>query len=179
MTLSSDDPHAATVESGSERAEPELLDAGARVGRYVIERKLGMGAMGVVYVARDPDLDRRVAVKVLRTGVPTAHARLLREGQALAKLRHPSVVTVYDVGRDRGGVVIAMELVEGTTLRGWLEDAPRSWRDALDKMTAAGRGATLMTETGDDIRSLAVGPDDTAYVGILRFDMTMLLGVDL
>src|SRR5262249_2554326 len=86
----------------------------ARVGRYVICEELGTGAMGVVYRARDPELDRPLAIKLVRTdGARRARgARLLREAQAMAKLRHPNVVPIFDVGPAEGAVFVAMPLLE-------------------------------------------------------------------
>jgi serine/threonine protein kinase len=99
--------------------------------------------MGVVYAAYDPELDRKVAIKVLDPQAQQAsldHRRLLREGQALAKLSDPNVVAVYDVGTVDDRVWIAMELVQGDTLRAWLEAAHRRWSEVLAVMLDAGRG---------------------------------------
>jgi serine/threonine protein kinase len=113
------------------------------VGRYRIERRLGGGGQGVVYVARDPALDRRVAVKLMHVdtrGDPFAYARLLREASALAQLAHPNVVAVNDVGTCEAGIYLVTELVEGQTLAQWLEGATRS-RDAIvDVFAQAGAG---------------------------------------
>lgn len=118
-----------------------ILTKGAQMGRYVILRTLGIGAMGTVYHCYDPELDRKVALKLLRGGTSFARRRaLLREAQAMAKLTHPNVVTVYDVGEHDGQVYVAMELVEGTTLRRWLGERPRNWRDVLETFVMAGRG---------------------------------------
>jgi len=112
-----------------------------RIDRYVVEGKLGAGGMGVVWAALDPRLGRTVALKLLRSDRGIAHrSRLLREGQALARLTHPNVVEVYDVGPHGDGIYIAMELVEGRTLANWLAVEPRSWRDVLEVFLAAGRG---------------------------------------
>lgn len=93
--------------------------------------------MGAVYEAYDPKLERRVALKVLHAeGV--ADQRLLAEGKAMARLNHPNVVSVYDVDRDR--VFVAMELVEGMTLRAWMAQHPRSWREVLELYLEVGRG---------------------------------------
>ncbi|MEM6992042.1 MAG: serine/threonine-protein kinase [Myxococcota bacterium] len=117
------------------------LVEGTHMGRYVIERPLGWGTMGTVYVAYDPDLDRRVALKLLRGGTSRDRRRaLLGEARALAKLTHPNVVAVYDVGQHDGQIYVAMELVEGTTLRAWLDERPRHWRDVVDTFVLAGRG---------------------------------------
>ena len=106
---------------GESRERDNEIDRGASLGRYTVLGRLGAGAMGVVYAAYDPELDRKVALRVLRppdgdTLDATEHSkslaltreRLLREAQALAKLSHPNVVTVYDVGTVGGDVFIAM-----------------------------------------------------------------------
>jgi serine/threonine protein kinase len=116
----------------------DTLRTGARIGRYVVIGQLGAGGMGGVYAARDPELDRKVAIKLLHSSV--GGARLLREARALAKLAHPNVVTVYDVGTFADRPFIAMELVDGITLRGWLGERWRSWREVLDMFMHAGRG---------------------------------------
>lgn len=115
------------------------------VGRYVVLDSVGMGGMGLVCAAYDPKLNRKIALKLLRNAsndeASTAgRNRLFREAQALAKLSHPNVVTVHDVDVFEGQVYIAMEFVEGTTLREWLRDEVRSWEQILDKFIMAGRG---------------------------------------
>jgi tetratricopeptide (TPR) repeat protein len=138
QTLHSDDRGVrGAVEA--ERAYGELI------GRYVILSKLGAGGMGVVYAAYDPELDRKLALKLLLTARTEAaesigRARLLREAQALAKLSHPHVVAVHDVGEHHGDVWIAMEFVEGQTLAAWLAAKPRSWRERVAVLRAAGEG---------------------------------------
>jgi tetratricopeptide (TPR) repeat protein/tRNA A-37 threonylcarbamoyl transferase component Bud32 len=99
--------------------------------------------MGVVYAAYDPNLDRKVALKILASGVrnrESARARLLREAQALARVSHPSVVTVHDVGTFDDKVFIAMEFVSGITLRRWCEANTGEWRSVLRVMLEAGEG---------------------------------------
>jgi hypothetical protein len=111
------------------------------VGRYRIENVLGQGGMGVVYAAFDPDLERRVALKLLSAGEGTElRARLLREARAMARLAHPNVVTVYEVGTEAGRDYVAMELVEGQNLKAWLEAAARTPDDILAAFVAAGAG---------------------------------------
>ncbi|MEM6994974.1 MAG: serine/threonine-protein kinase, partial [Myxococcota bacterium] len=123
-------------------AEPTELAQGTLIGRYVVLSKLGAGAMGVVYGAFDPELDRKVAVKLLLSdrGSDTARARLLREAQALARLAHPNVVAVHDVGVHGEQVFVAMEFVEGQTLRQWRKAETRSFSDVLRVLAEAGRG---------------------------------------
>ncbi|MEM7157850.1 MAG: tetratricopeptide repeat protein [Myxococcota bacterium] len=127
-------------ESGQPRpGEPAV---GATIGRYQILSRVGAGAMGAVFAAHDPMLARRIALKVLHPGRrgPVAQQRLLREAQALARLGHPNVVTVNDVGTEGDLLYIAMELVEGQSLGKWLEASPRAWSEVLDIVLQAGRG---------------------------------------
>src|SRR5262245_18011561 len=98
---------------------PLRLERGAALGRYLILDRRGEGAMGAVYAAYDPELDRSVAVKLLHHDTPEMSERLVREGQAMARLSHPNIVAVHDAGTVRGCVFIAMELVDGTTLKEW------------------------------------------------------------
>jgi serine/threonine protein kinase len=103
-----------------------------RIGRYEIEQTLGRGAMGVVYLARDPLIDRRVALKTLRVDLDTEYAgefreRFFREAKAAGGLNHPGIVTIHDVGEDpeSGLVFIAMEYIEGRDLKRLLADGQR------------------------------------------------------
>jgi serine/threonine protein kinase len=122
------------------------LPRGAALGRYLVLDVIGQGGMGVVYAAYDPELDRKVAVKVLRArdglggDSPSGRARMLREGQAMARLSHPNVVPVHDVGTHAGHVFVAMEWVDGQTLRAWVDAAPRGWREVVAMYTGAARG---------------------------------------
>jgi len=124
-------------------AEPALA-RGAALGRFVVLGLVGRGAMGEVYAAYDPDLDRKVAIKLVRADrsgdTAESRARLMREAQATAKVSHPNVVVVYDAGALRDRVFIAVEFVEGHTLRYWLEAETRAWLEILDAFLAAGRG---------------------------------------
>src|SRR5262245_63737308 len=118
-------------------AEP----VGPTLGRYRLERELGTGGMGVVHAAFDPDLERRIALKVLRTGGGgDAEKRLLREARAMARLVHPNIITVHEVGSANGRDYVAMELVEGETLADWLRGERRTEGDVVDAFMAAGRG---------------------------------------
>ena len=105
------------------------LERGTAVGRYIVLGVLGEGGMGVVYSAYDPELDRKVAIKLLQAstgGSGGDQAWLLREAHAMARLSHPNVIAVHDVGSLPGArVFIAMELVEGQTLRAWLKHEAR------------------------------------------------------
>ncbi len=131
--------------SGSRAALPP--DVPAEVGRYQVSRVLGQGGMGVVVLARDPDLDRKVAIKLLHRSLGGQQARLLREGQAVARLRHPNVVTVYDVGRHGDALFIAMEYVPGETLRTWMHTR-RDWPTVVETFHAAGLGLAAAHKAG-------------------------------
>lgn len=141
------------VESGSltnpdQVSSPLLQLPGAHLGRYEIAETLGAGGMGVVYAAHDPKLDRKVALKVVRNAGPSAEIRLLREAQAMARLQHPNVVTVHDVVAHDKELVIAMELVPGTTLRDWLDAKRRDWPEVVDVFVQAGRGLAAAHKAG-------------------------------
>jgi tetratricopeptide (TPR) repeat protein/predicted Ser/Thr protein kinase len=121
---------------------------GTRVGRYLIEREIGAGGMGVVYAARDLELDRVVALKLVRgDSSASTPARLRREAQAMAQVAHPNVVAVYDVGAFEDRIFIAMEYVAGQTLARWA-NAPLSQREILDAYRAAGRGLAAAHAAG-------------------------------
>lgn len=134
------------VRSEGGKFDAETLSAGAAIGRYVVLERLGQGGMGVVYTAHDPQLQRVVAIKVLRASVASgkastsSQARLLREAQAMAQVAHPNVVPVYDSGAFGSGIFIAMELVKGGTLDLWLKLKPRPWPEVLRVFIDAGRG---------------------------------------
>src|SRR5579863_3026220 len=133
---------------------PGALGRGAIIGRYVVLGLVGRGGMGEVYAAYDPELDRKVAVKLLRVkagnGVTMTEGRqrTLREAQAIARLSDPNVVVVYDVGTFDDKVFIAMEFVEGNTVTFWLEQQPRGWEEVLRVFRAAGRGLIAAHEKG-------------------------------
>ncbi|HEX8113371.1 MAG TPA: serine/threonine-protein kinase, partial [Kofleriaceae bacterium] len=136
----------AAASAPAEPAEP----FGANLGRYRLERELGAGAMGVVHAAFDPDLERRIALKVLRGATATTQARdrLLREARAMARLSHPNVVTVHEVGTAGGRDFVAMELIHGETLAEWLRAQPRPPAAILDAFLAAGRGLAAAHAAG-------------------------------
>jgi tetratricopeptide (TPR) repeat protein/predicted Ser/Thr protein kinase len=120
---------------------PEDLDRGASLGRYLILDRLGQGGMGVVYAAYDPELDRKVAVKLLRGDhARDGGARLLREAQAMARLQHPNVIAVHDVGTFGGRVFAAMEFVDGATLAEVVRSRRLGWRQVVELYLQAGRG---------------------------------------
>jgi eukaryotic-like serine/threonine-protein kinase len=128
-----------------EAVDSPRLARGERVGRYEIIDWLGSGGMSVVYRARDPQLEREVALKLLRDRAPE---RLLREAQAMARLSHPNVVAVYEVGLFGDRIYIAIELVRGGTLASWSRERPRSPREVLRVLRQAGEGLAAAHAAG-------------------------------
>jgi tetratricopeptide (TPR) repeat protein/tRNA A-37 threonylcarbamoyl transferase component Bud32 len=170
---------------GVTRLATETLDVGATLGRYRILEPLGQGAMGIVYAAYDPRLDRRVALKVLHVpdepGATSSEGpqRLVREAQALAKLAHPNVVAVYDAGVVGGRVFVAMELVAGVTLREWLGQIDRDWREVVEHVLLAGRGLAAAHEAGlvhRDFKPENVIVGDDGRVRVLDFGLARTSG---
>src|SRR6185312_10351941 len=149
MSISNPTPPSAPTDTA---AVP--LARGASIGRYVVLGLVGRGGMGEVYAAYDPELDRKVAVKLLRVkagngvSLTEGRQRTLREAQAIARLSHPNVVVVFDVGTFEEKVFIAMEFVDGNTVTYWLEQKPRTWREILNVFIAAGRGLIAAHEKG-------------------------------
>jgi eukaryotic-like serine/threonine-protein kinase len=134
---------------GAAPADPSAL----AVGRFELRELLGAGAMGVVYAAYDPELDRLVALKLLRelpgrAQDPERHRRLQREAKAMARLRHPNVVQVHEVGSHEGQTFVAMELIAGSSLREWLAAGPRPWTQTLELFVAAGHGLAAAHSSG-------------------------------
>jgi tetratricopeptide (TPR) repeat protein/predicted Ser/Thr protein kinase len=122
---------------------------GTTMGRYLVLERLGAGGMGVVYAAYDPDLDRKVALKLLHGAAgDEERQRLLREAQAMARLAHPNVVTVHDVCPVGERLFIAMEFVDGQTLGAWLRERKRSWREIVEVLLPCAQGLVAAHQAG-------------------------------
>lgn len=161
-------------------AADALPRPGGVVGRYVILRGLGQGGMGMVFLAYDPTLDRTVALKLMRAdrSTPELAARLEREARSLARIAHPNVVRVFDAGTWTGRVYMAMEHVEGETLRTWLDSAARSTADILRVFADVARGLSATHAAGlvhRDVKpdNILVGRDHVARLadfGLVGWD---------
>ena len=132
-------------EAGATDSDLDILARGSTVGRYLVLERLGAGAMGVVYAAYDPKLDRKIALKLLRPQHGRGDharrtARLEREAQAIAKLSHPNVIGIFDVGVHEGQVFMAMEYLAGGTLRDWIAAQKRPWREIVKMFIEVGHG---------------------------------------
>ena len=150
-----------------------------KIGRFTILDRLGEGGMGVVYTAYDDQLDRKIAVKVLRGEVTrrddSGRTRLLREAQAMARLSHPNIVTVHEVGALADQIYIAMEFVRGLSLDAWLkQNQVKPWREVLDTFIKAGRGLEAAHRAGiihRDFKPHNVLVGDEGAVKVLDFGL--------
>jgi hypothetical protein len=163
---------------------PDLaLTPGTELGRFVLLAQIGAGGMGVVYAAYDPELDRKVAVKLVQTArergpATRGRSRLLHEAQAMARLSHPNVIAVYETGTVGDQVFLAMEFVKGVTLAQWLRQAPRDWRAVVAAFVQAGRGLAAAHAAGIVHRDFKPTGDPRSRIGaritaMMRITSTM------
>src|SRR5262245_50072619 len=150
------------------------LSPGTHLGRYVVQARLGGGGAGTVYAARDSVLGREVALKILGGDSLLLQSRALGEAKALAKVSHPNVVAVYEVGAAGGVAFIAMERLQGTTLGAWLQARPRAWREALEACLQAGRGVAAAHAAGlvhRDVKPSNVLVEPSGRVAVTDFGL--------
>ncbi len=172
-----------TVSAGDnpeDKDQQQHLEPGSQAGRYTILSQLGRGGMGVVYKAYDPELDRRIALKLLSvtkgsaSQADRAQDRLLREAKALAQLSHPNVVSAYDVGTIGDSVYVSMELVEGQTLKEWIQEKKPSIFERVAALCAAGAGIAAAHQAGlihRDIKPDNIIVGDDGRVRVLDFGL--------
>jgi len=155
-----------------------------QIGPFVVLRKLGEGAMGVVYAGYDVGLDRKVALKLVRRQLlhkARVRGRMIREAQAMARLSNPHVVQVYQVGEHEDGIYVAMEYVEGQTLGAWLRAEPRPWPLVLRTICDAGRGLAAAHAAGlvhRDFKPDNVIVDATGRARVLDFGLVLTAGAE-
>ena len=184
------EPELTIPATGSEpRGDYEPAEVPRTIGRYTILERVGAGASGVVFSAYDPRLDRRVAVKLLKwqAGADGREA-LLAEARALARLDHPNVVAVHDVGELEDRAFIAMAFVDGPTLRAWVDEQPAGdWRSRVEVYRAAGRGLAAAHEAGivhrdfkpDNVLVASGGQPRVADFGLAMLAAEPMLAADV
>lgn len=156
-----------------------ILPPDTRIGRYRVLNELGRGGMGVTYVAHDEELDRRVAIKLVRSDIVSdkAQQQLQLEARALARLVHPNIVTVHDVGRHGPQTFIAMEFVPGKPLNAWLRDGAKPWREIVDVFRQAAEGLRAAHAAGvvhRDVKPQNLIVGDDGRVRVLDFGLALL-----
>lgn len=173
---------------GDGRDAGPRLGPGESVDRYIVLRPLGAGGMGIVHLAFDPELDRRVALKLLRPDRvgredgSASQLRLLREAQALARLSHPNVVHVYDVGTFENRVYLAMEYVDGDNVDRWMRAGNKPARAILDVLIKAGRGLAAAHRAGLvhlDVKPGNVVVGNDGEVRVLDFGLAREPGTEI
>jgi tetratricopeptide (TPR) repeat protein len=161
-------------------AEPSTLAPGTVVGRFEVLREVGRGGFGVVYEAKDRDLGRQVALKVVRPGRGTEEeGKVTREAEAIARLTHPNLVTLHDVGRSEGSPYLVFEFMRGKTLQEKLEDGPLPVQEAVHIAVEVARGIAHAHGEGvvhRDLKPSNVFVTDRGLVKILDFGMAHAFG---
>jgi serine/threonine protein kinase len=174
------------LDVAGEGADEDVLAKGSSVGRYTVLERLGAGGMGVVYAAYDPELDRKIALKFLRvqegSEAEKAHRqeRLVREAKAIAKLSHPNVVGIFEIGVHEGRVFLAMEFLGGGTLRDWMNAKKRPWREIVKMFIEVGQGLAAAHAEGlihrdfkpDNVLIDKAGKPKVADFGLVRLRST-------
>jgi tetratricopeptide (TPR) repeat protein/predicted Ser/Thr protein kinase len=166
-------------EQARRRLRQELFEIPAepiRIERFVVLSRLGQGGMGVVYAAYDERLDRKVAIKVMLPGgeQERARERMLQEARALARIVHPNIVAVHEVGELGPQIYIAMEFVRGCTLHAWLHERERPWPEVLEVFRRAGQGLAAAHAGGfvhRDFKPHNVMVGDDGSVKVLDFGL--------
>ena len=169
----------AAVGEPPEAQQPELPE-GTVLGRFEILRELGRGGFGVVYEARDRQLGRTVALKVVRPGrAEVGEGKVVREAEAIARLSHPNLITLHDVGRSEHGPYLVFELLRGKTLERRMKDGPLPVQEAVHVAVEVARGLAHAHAEGvvhRDLKPSNVFVTDRGLVKILDFGMAHAFG---
>jgi len=158
----------------------DQLGAGDVIAIYRIEARVGAGGMGEVYKALDTRLNRLVAVKILSASVADAAARrrFQREAQTASSLNHPHILTVHDAGEVNGRQYLVTELVDGGTLRTWLQERPRSWREVIELLVGVADGLATAHEAGilhRDVKPANILVSRNGYAKLADFGLAKLV----
>ena len=150
-----------------------------RIGRFTVIEEIGRGGMGAVHAAYDDQLDRKVAIKVLTCDEDEdeSQQRFLREGQAMARLSHPNVVTVHEVGESDGQFFLAMEFIRGQSLSKWMKGEPE-WREVLEVFIQAGQGLAAAHDAGlvhRDLKPANIMRSEDGVVKVLDFGLARVM----
>ncbi|MGH1346056.1 MAG: protein kinase domain-containing protein [Nannocystales bacterium] len=168
----------ATLARESVRNRLFNTDASNKIDRYSVIKRIGRGAMGSVYLAYDGHLDRKVALKIIRRASEDDNAsRNLLEARAMARVKHPAVVGIFDVGRFDRWLFLAMEYVGGLSVRQWLSEARRDWREIAEHFAFVGDGLAAAHRAGmshgdiklDNLRFSSAGKLRVLDFGLARF----------
>jgi len=154
-----------TTTESSIPTEPHLVVRTTRIGRFLLLQEIGAGGMGTVFSAYDEQLDRKVALKILRkpaVGNNLQQLHIMREARAIARISHPNVVAIYDVNESDGQIHIAMEYVEGQTLLEWQDQTKRNWKETLAMYLQVGAG--LQSAHDADVVHRDFKPDNVSPV---------------
>jgi len=177
------DAHRTGFESGSVQRATPGLSAGQRVGPYIIRQEIGRGGMGVVYLADDTRLSRRLALKTLPSDLsrdPVRRERLTVEARAAARLTHPGIATVYALEEWDGELYLAVEYVPGTTLRGMLESGPRAIDEVAEIAVQVAQALAAAHEQGvvhRDLKPENVMRTPAGLVKVLDFGLARVEGI--
>jgi len=165
---------------GVREAEPAPLLPGTLIGRFEVLRELGRGGFGVVYEARDRELGRQVALKLVRPGAAAAEdGKVVREAEAIARLAHPNLITLHDVGRSEHGPYLVFELLRGKTLQERIDDGPLPVQEAVHVAVEVARGLAHAHAEGvvhRDLKPSNVFVTNKGEVKILDFGMAHAFG---
>ena len=169
----------ALADDEEDRAPAAMIAPGTQIGFYIIESQLGAGGMGVVFRARDTRLNRPVAVKVLldELAYPVARRRFQREVRIASSLNHPNILTVHDTGEYEGRQYLVTELVDGGTLKDWVKDRQRTWREIVELLIGVAEGLAAAHAAGilhRDIKPANILVAKNGYAKLADFGVATL-----
>src|SRR5215210_5902073 len=156
-----------------------LPEPGTAIGAYRLDQLLGEGGMGTVYRAIDTKLNRAVAIKFLSTDIagPAARRRFQREAQLASSLNHPHILTVHDADEFDGRQYLVTEIVDGGTLRDWINAGGHDWRDIVETLVGVADGLAAAHDAGilhRDIKPENILLTKSGYAKLADFGLAKL-----